>query len=98
MMFKLGKIALVQNIGTIQSNKRDLLMPGKHSEQTVPSKCSSSQGIKMELFQLQEPSIGSITGWMKPIAPLLPSKKLGQHILLQTNTMKRNTLLGITGN
>jgi hypothetical protein len=62
MMFNHGKTALVTNGGTIPNNKRDLSMPGKHSEMTEPSKCSSSLVTKMESSQLQEPSIGLTLG------------------------------------
>jgi len=62
MRYKHGKIALVENSGTIQNNKRAPFMPGKHSEMMEPLKCLSSPEIKMELLQLQEPSIGLMPG------------------------------------
>jgi len=62
MRYKHGKIALVENSGTTQNNKRAPFMHGKHSEKMEPSKCLSSPEIKMELLQLQELSTGSMPG------------------------------------
>jgi len=39
ILYNLGKIASVKNIGTTQNNKRDQFMPGKHLEMMDPSKC-----------------------------------------------------------